>query len=120
MVQNWELDLSPSKSEHLPISNSPHFVTYTLTSNNQPKTQAISKVSATKDLGIVLNTRLSAEDNIVNAANEIRGMLIYLKLSFAALTPSIFLPLYKTLIRPHLEYILNSIQATHPILQCVC
>ncbi len=40
-------------------------------------------------------------------------MLFYLKRSFAALTPSIFLPLYKTFIRPHLEY---AIQATHPIL----
>ncbi len=40
-------------------------------------------------------------------------MLFYLKRSFAALTPSIFLPLYKTFNRPHLEY---AIQATHPIL----
>ncbi len=40
-------------------------------------------------------------------------MLFYLKRSFAALTLSNFLPLYKTFIRPHLEY---AIQATHPIL----
>ncbi len=40
-------------------------------------------------------------------------MLFYLKRSFAALAPNIFLPLYKTFIRPHLKY---SIQATHPIL----
>ncbi len=42
-------------------------------------------------------------------------MLFYLKRSFAALTPNIFLPLYKTCVRPHLEY---AIQATHPILCC--
>ncbi len=40
-------------------------------------------------------------------------MLFYLKRSFADLTPNIFLPLYKTLIRPNIEW---SIQATHPIL----
>ncbi len=40
-------------------------------------------------------------------------MLFYLKRSFAALTPSIFLPLYETFIRPHLEY---AIQVTHSIL----
>ncbi len=40
-------------------------------------------------------------------------MLFYLKRSFAALTPNIFLPLYKTFIHPHLEY---SFQATLPIL----
>ncbi len=67
----------------------------------------------TKGLGIVLNTRLSAEDNVVRAANKACRSLFYLKRSFAALTPSIFLPLYKTFIRPQLEY---AIQATHPIL----
>ncbi len=111
--KDWELDLDPTKSEHLPIGNSPHFVTYTLTSHNPPNTQTLPTVSTTKDLGIVLNTRLSAEDNVVSAANYERRMLFYLKRSFAALTPSIFLSLYKTFIRPHLEY---AIQTTHPIL----
>ncbi len=37
----------------------------------------------------------------------------YLKLSFSTLTPSIFLPLYKALIRPHFEY---AIQASSLIL----
>ncbi len=91
----------------------PHFVTYTLPSHNPPNTQTIPTVSTTKDLWIVLNTRLSAEDNVVSAANKACRVLFYLKRSFAALTPSIFLLLYKTFIRPHLEY---SIQATHPIL----
>ncbi len=41
-------------------------------------------------------------------------MLCYLKRSFVTLTPSIFLPLYKTFIRPHLEH---DFQATHHILR---
>ncbi len=44
-------------------------------------------------------------------------MLFYLKRSFAALTPSIFLPLYKAFIRTHLEY---AIQASSPILSRDC
>ncbi len=44
-------------------------------------------------------------------------MLFYLKRSFAVLTPSIFLPLYKAFIHPHLEY---TIQATSPILSRDC
>ncbi len=70
-------------------------------------------LTTTKELGIVLNTRLSAEDSVVSAANKTRRMMFYLKQSFAALTPSIFLPLYKIFIRSHFEY---AIQATHPIL----
>ncbi len=44
-------------------------------------------------------------------------MLFYLKRSFAAVTPSIFLPLYKAFIRPNLEY---AIQASSPILSQDC
>ncbi len=92
--KDWELDLNPTKSKHLPIGNSPRFVTYILPPQNPPKTQTIPKVSTTKGLGIVLNTRLSTENNVVSAANKARRMLFYLKRSFATLTPSIFLPLY--------------------------
>ncbi len=47
--RNWELDLNSTKSEHVPIGNSPRFVTYTLPSRNQPNTQAIPTVTTTKD-----------------------------------------------------------------------
>ncbi len=57
--------------------------------------------------------RLGAEDNVVSTANKARRMVFYLKRSFAAPTPSIFLPLYKICMRPHPAY---AIQATHPIL----
>ncbi len=60
-----------------------------------------------------LNTRLSAEDNVVSAANKARWMLFHLKRSFEALTPYFFLLLYKAFNRPRLQY---SIQVTHPIL----
>ncbi len=44
-------------------------------------------------------------------------MLFYQKRFFVTLNPSIFLPLYKPLIRPHLEY---AIQASSPILSRDC
>ncbi len=67
---DWKLDIYPTKSDHLPIGNSPHFVTYILPSHNPPNAQTISTVTTTKDLGIALNTKLSAEDNVVSAANK--------------------------------------------------
>ncbi len=66
-------------------------------------------VSSVRDLGLLLKTGFSADGNVARAT---RGMLFYLKRSFAALTPS-FLPLYKAFFRPHLEY---AIQASSPIL----
>ncbi len=77
--KDWELDLNPTKSEHLSIGNSLLFVTYTIPSHSPLNTQTIPNVSTTKDLGIVLNTRLSAEDNAVSTANEARRVLFYLK-----------------------------------------
>ncbi len=56
-------------------------------------TKAILKVSTTEDLGIVLNTRHSAEDNVITAAYKACKIMLYLKRSFATLTPSVFLPL---------------------------
>ncbi len=42
-----------------------------------------------------MNSDFSAEDNFASATNKAGRMLFYLKKSLAALTPSIFLPLYK-------------------------
>ncbi len=53
--KDWELDPNPTKSEHIPIANSPHFVTYTLPSHCPHNTQIIPTVSTAKDLGIVIN-----------------------------------------------------------------
>ncbi len=53
--------------------------------------------STTKNLEIILNTRLRAEDDVVSVVNKAHRALFYLKRSFAALNPSIFLPLYKFL-----------------------
>ncbi len=43
--RDWELDLNPTKSEHLPNGISPHFVTYTLPSHSPPNTQTIPTAS---------------------------------------------------------------------------
>ncbi len=111
--EDWELILSPSKSELLPVGDTFNPVTYSLTSRTSPNAQPIRTVSSVRDLGLLLNTGFSADDNVDCTTKKARGMLFYPKRSFAALTPNIFLPLYKAFIRPHLEY---AMQATSPIL----
>ncbi len=61
---------------------------------------------------ILICCPFSAEDIVVIAANEVRRMLFYPKRSFVTLTPCTFLPLYKILTWPHLEY---AFQASHHI-----
>ncbi len=111
MVRGLGVNPQP-KSEHLPIGDTSNPVAYSLTSRTSPNAQPVQMVSSVRDLGLLLNTGFSADDNVARATKKARGMLFYLKRSFAVLTPSIFLPLYKAFIRPHLEY---AIQASSPI-----
>ncbi len=90
--KDWELDLNPTKSEHLPIGTSSHFVTYTLPSSNPPNTHNLRTVSTTKGLGFVFNTRLGAEDNVANAANKARVMLFLLETILSGPYPQYFSP----------------------------
>ncbi len=110
--KDWGLDFNPTKSEHFPTGNSPHFVANSLPSHNPPHALTIPKVSSTKDLRIILNTRVSAEDNVVSTANKACRVLIYLKRPFVAPTSSICLPLYTIFVQAHLEH---AIQESHSI-----
>ncbi len=67
-------------------------VNYTFSSHTTPNAHTIPNASDTKDLGIALNVRRSAEDNVVSAAIKARRLL---KRSFVTLTHSILLLLYK-------------------------
>ncbi len=91
--KDWELDLNPTKSEHLPIGNSPPPISSLTPScpiTHPDNTKRIPKVSTTRDLESVLNTRLSAEGNVVSAANKARRVLFYLKRPFAALIQNFY------------------------------
>ncbi len=52
--------------------------------------------------------------NVLTAANKARGMLYFIKRSCTCLTYQIFQPLYRALMRPHLEY---AIQGNRPYLK---
>ncbi len=73
--------------------------------HNPLNTHTIPKVSTTKDMGIVLNARLSAEDNVVSAANKARRMPFYQKRPSGRLPLTFFSPCRKCLcchiLKPH-------------------
>ncbi len=71
--------------------------------NVLPHTQHTQAVSAVRDLGLFQNTGLGAKDSVARTSYKTRRFF-YLMRPFPALTPSIFLPLSKAFIRPHLEY----------------
>ncbi len=70
------------------------------------------KIFSSKDLGLVLNTRVSAEDYVVSAANKACRMLSYLKRPLVASTYGICLPLYTIFVRAHLQYAMQTSRST--------
>ncbi len=64
----------------------------------------MTKCEQINDLGITVNSAFAPSANVLAAANKTRGMLYFIKRSLTCLTKEIFLPLYRALVRPHLEY----------------
>ena len=64
----------------------------------------IEKVASEKDLGVIVDQALNFSEHInskVNKANRNLGMIFR---TFTYMDKEIFLNLYKSVVRPHLEY----------------
>ncbi len=81
-----------------------------------PKKRMMNRCRNAKinDLGVTVNSAFTPSANVLTAANKARGMLYLIKRSFTCPTKVIFLPIYRALVRPHLEY---AIQANCPYLK---
>ena len=94
----WQLHFNASKCKcmHLGKDNPNHQYSMNNTS--------IENVSLEKDLGVTFDSELKFNEHIalkVKKANQSVGMI---RKSFTCMDPEIFIPLYKSLVRPHLEY----------------
>ncbi len=65
--------------------------------------EQMTKCEQINDLGVTLNSAFTPSANVLTKANKDRGMLYLIKRSFTCLTKEIFLPIYRALVRPHLE-----------------
>ena len=102
-VSNNNLTLNPSKCKYLVISKlRKHSVEVpVLTLNNE----VLEKVSSFKYLGINITDDLSWSTHISVIARKARKVLGLLYRQFSAWSPpEVLLQLYKSLVRPHLEY----------------
>ena len=94
----WLIRFNTAKCKVMHLGKDNPSFQYTMSGN------PIEDVHQEKDLGVTFDKELKFSDHIalkVKKANQILGMIRY---TFSCLDRDIFLPLYKTLIRPHLEY----------------
>ena len=74
----------------------------------------ISTCTQEKDLGVIFDQHLSFETHIQAAINKANKVLGIIKRTFTHMDSDTFLRLYKTMVRPHLEYG-NAVWGPHQI-----
>ena len=72
--------------------------------HNETETILITKCSEEKDLGVIFDENLLFDSHIQSIINKSNQMIGIIRRTFTYLNRSIFLHLYKALVRPHLEY----------------
>ena len=98
----WRMFFNTSKCHHLHVGKHDTGIRYTMTANNQEI--ELEKVESEKDLGVIIDQNLTFRAHItskVNIANKNLGIIFR---TFTYIDQEMFLNLYKSIVRPHLEY----------------
>ena len=64
----------------------------------------LEKVDSTSDLGVIFDSTLSFRDHIQQKINKAYSIIGIIERNFTHMDAKTFISLYKTLVRPHVEY----------------
>ena len=98
----WEMFFNLIKCHHLHIGKNSIGQFYTMESSEG--TKRLETVTSEKDLGVIIDKSLSFTEHIsskVSVANRNLGLIFR---TFTFMDKEMFLNLYKSIVRPHLEY----------------
>ena len=101
-ANKWQLPFNKSKCKIMHIGKQNPLHSYTIGTNNEKVNVEI--VEEEKDLGIVFDKDLSFKNHMNMVITKSNKMLGIIKRGFQSLDSSNFIPLYKSLVRSHLEY----------------
>ena len=98
----WQMFYHYKKCHLLHVGNNMEDTAYTMETTNG--TISIEKVKSEKDLSVIFDSKLTFTEHIstkVTRANQIVGLILR---TFTFMDREMFLNLFKSLVRPHLEY----------------
>ena len=98
----WKLLFNIIKCHHLHTGKRATGIKYTMISNSQEV--ELEKVEKEKALGVIIDQNLTFRDYINSKANTANRNLGIIFRTFRYIDQEMFLNLYKSLVRPHLEY----------------
>lgn len=98
----WLLRFHPDKCKAMNIATNPSEINaYTLTINN---TATVLENITQKDIGVTIDNRLEFDSHINAKINKANSMFSLIRRSYKFLNKDMFIPLYKALVRSHLDY----------------
>ena len=64
----------------------------------------LNRVTSEKDLGVSIDNRLTFDEHITNVTNKANSIMGVIRRSFSHMDVPVFRQLFRSLVRPHLEY----------------
>ena len=98
----WEIRFNAKKCKSLHMGKSNPKTVYYMKEGDQKI--PLEQVSEEKDLGVTFCDTLKFDKHILNCVNKANKILGIVKRSFTYMNRDMFIQLYKSLIRPNLEY----------------
>ena len=112
--RTWQINFNITKCKVLHLGKKNRQEIYLMHENDKTVLSSIENVTEHPDLGVLMDTPLSFNKHISSIILKANKILATIKRSFKYLTEQTFPLLYKSLVRPHLEYC-NAVWSPHLI-----
>jgi len=101
-TKKWQMSFNTKKCRVMHIERTNHRYKYSM------EGQTLDTVDSEKDLGIMISSDLNSSNQCIQACRKASKMLGMIKRTIIYKKPEIMVTLYKTLVRPHLEYCVSA------------
>ena len=102
--RDWLLSFHPEKCSVLKLGSKKSLAQYHMSSSVSAEVHTLSETEVEKDLGVLVDNKLNFKQHVASAVSKANRVLGVIRRSFHHLDNSTFVQLYKSMVRPILEY----------------